>query len=161
MKIKVWKSPLVAGLELPSRAYLTDGGYDLRTAVDLTVAPGECVDVPTGLFFDLPTKEFRLGGVPHRLVMRIDQRTGVASKGLFAAATVVDSGYRPDPKHPEGLVLRLRNVGTETLSYARGDRVAQALFLLVCTPKLEEAPQDKIFWDTDRGPGRFSSTGLK
>lgn len=143
-------------LPLPFRAHVgEDIGYDLCTAVDFIVGPGEQVFVPTGFIFDLPVH-----GGNFRVEMKIEQRTGTGTKGLFAAAKTVDAGYRPNPNDPEGLVLSLRNVANdEPLVFKRGDRIAQAIFAIKYAPDLVEVPKENIKYDTGRGPKKFGDTG--
>lgn len=142
-------------LPLPFRAHVgEDIGYDLCTGVDIVIEPGQQVFVPTGFIFDLPVHDGNF-----RVEMKIEQRTGTGTKGLFAAAKTVDAGYRPDPNDPEGLVLSLRNVGSETLRFKRGDRVAQAIFAIKFAPNLHEAPKASLFYDTKRSAKRFGQTG--
>jgi dUTPase len=165
MQIRIHQTRLAAGLPLPQRAHASDVGFDLRSAIDFTVDPGKSVQVPTGLIFDLPIREFRLGGflgfggAPFRIALVIEQRTGNGGRGLYPAATIVDPGYRPDPEDEKGLTLLLRNVGTEVLVFARGDAVAQGLFSPIFTPIVLGVAAKRIRWNTDRGPKRFGATG--
>ena len=41
-------------LPLPARQHVTDAGYDLVSRIDVIVAAGERVVVPTGIAFALP-----------------------------------------------------------------------------------------------------------
>lgn len=165
VNIKVFQTPLAKGLPLPQRAHSTDIGWDIQTAVDFSVAPGEAVRVPTGLVFDLPEGPIVIGTMPHRLGLVIEQRTGNGGRGLFPAATIVDPGYRSDKDDPNGLTLLLRNVNraswirNRTLSFSRGDKVVQAIFLLFPCVELVDAPASDICWDTERGSKRFGATG--
>lgn len=161
MRINVFQTKLAEGLPLPARSHETDVGYDLATAIDFSVDRGCVARVPTGLVFDLPLKRRRLGffGPSYRVMLRIEQRTGLGGRGLFPAATVVDPGYRPERNDEEGLVLLLRNVSLERLEFLKGARVAQGVFFLALTPTLCSAPADWIRWVTDRGSKRFGATG--
>lgn len=154
-EIKIWQTPLAEGIPLPARAFEgEDAGYDLRTAVDFTVAPGQDVKVPTGLVIDIPISDMLARGF-----VRIEQRTGNGGRGLIPGATVVDAGYRSDPEDEKGLTLWLRNIGTETLTFKKGDAVMQMLFKPVLAPTITAVGKDQINWDTKRGGGRFGSTG--
>jgi dUTPase len=165
MRIRIHQTKLALGLPLPRRAHPSDVGFDLRSCIDFTVDPGKSVQVPTGLIFDLSTKEFRIGGffgfggLPFRIALVIEQRTGNGGRGLYPAATIVDPGYRSDPEDEKGLTLLLRNVGTETLTFARGDAVAQGLFSPIFTPIVLGVSAKRIRWNTDRGSKRFGATG--
>lgn len=165
IEIKVFQTSLAKGLPLPSRAHLTDIGWDIQTAVDFSVAPGEAVRVPTGLVFDLPEEPVVIGTMPHRIGLVIEQRTGNGGRGLFPAATIVDPGYRSGKDDPSGLTLLLRNVnrprwfGRNTLSFKRGDKVVQGIFLLFPWVELVGSSASDIRWDTARGAKRFGATG--
>jgi dUTPase len=181
MRINVYRTAPAKDLPLPARAHESDIGYDLCSAIDFTVAPGDSIKVPTGLVFNLSEKTFYIGGfrlfgfrlwggLPFGIALIIKQRTGNGGKGLFPAATEVDPGYRPiiddyiativcDPFDPNGLVLWLRNVGNDTLTFKRGDKVVQGLFELRFKPKLVDAPFKKIKRFTARGAKRFGATG--
>lgn len=165
LSIKVFQTPLAEGLPLPARAHSTDIGWDIQTAVDFSVRPGEAVRVPTGLVFDLPEEPIVIGNMPHRLGLVIEQRTGNGGRGLFPAATIVDPGYRPDKDDPNGLTLLLRNMnrpgwfGRSALSFKRGDKVVQGIFLLFPGVELASAPASAIRWGTERGAKRFGATG--
>ena len=166
MIIPIHQTSLAAGLPLPRLAHVgEDVGFDLPTAIDFTVEPGNSVKVPTGLVFDLPTATFRvggffgIGGIPVRIALVIEQRTGNGGRGLFPAATIVDPGYRPDASDENGLTLWLRNVGNDLLNFKRGDKVMQGLFILMAVPRLRLTPLDKIRWTTKRMGMRFGETG--
>jgi dUTPase len=158
-------TPLAEGIPPPARAHHSDSGYDLRTCIDFTIHPGEVRDVPTGLVFDIPERAFRnkvrglFGLGTYVWELKIEQRTGNGGKGLFPAATVVDAGYRPNHDDPNGLTLRLRNVGSDVLTFKRGDAVMQGLFVRNYTPTLRQVPKACIRWNTKRGNKRFGATG--
>ena len=167
MLINVHQTRLAEGLPLPARAHETDIGFDIPTAVDFSVAPGESVKVPTGLVFDLPEEPLMVGGVAYRVALIIEQRTGNGGKGLIPGATVVDPGYRSDREDVNGLTLLLRNVNRPyrwrrskgVLAFKRGDRVVQGLFMLFPVLSLSLAGAGEIRWDTERGGKRFGATG--
>ena len=73
--------------ELPSAAHAGDAGLDLRSTVDLDVAPGERGMIPTGLAVAIPEGHAGL----------VLPRSGLASKhGLTLANSpgLIDAGYR-------------------------------------------------------------------
>src|SRR3954452_3021235 len=72
---------------LPAYAHPGDAGADLVTTVDVTIAPGERVKVPTGISLALPDGYVAL----------IHPRSGLAAKsGVSIVNTpgTVDAGYR-------------------------------------------------------------------
>ncbi len=132
------------GLEPPSYATDGDAGADLRTAIDVVVAPGERVLVPTGVAIALPVG---YAGLVH-------PRSGLAARHgltIVNAPGTVDAGYRGEIK-----VCLLNTDRHEAVRLARGDRIAQlviqrvehAVFRIV-----DELPASA------RGSGGFGSTG--
>lgn len=157
--IGVYQTSLAKGLPLPSRAHLSDAGYDLQAAISFTIGPGESKRVPTGLVFDIPVEEYVIAGMPFRMAILIEPRTSLGEVGLLTAAKIIDSGYRSKPEEEAGLELILRNAGKKELSFDRGKSIAQALFQLVAVPRLVVVKQRQVTWKTDRSNKRFGDTG--
>jgi dUTP pyrophosphatase len=131
-------------VDLPAYARPGDAGLDLRSAVDVDVAPGERAMVPTGLAVAIPEGH---GGL-------VLPRSGLASKHgltLANAPGLIDAGYRGE------LICAVVNLDpSRTVSIRRGDRIAQLVIVPVvaATPVLvEELPP------SERGQGGFGSTG--
>ncbi|MFW0112157.1 dUTP diphosphatase [Rothia sp. CCM 9417] len=134
------------GLEPPAYAQPGDAGADLRSRIDLTLAPGERALVPTGVAIALPEGYVGL----------VHPRSGLAAKHgitIVNAPGTVDSGYRGE------LMVSLLNTDREkSFAVKRGDRIAQlviqrfetAIFSLV--DELDE---------TERGSSGFGSTGVQ
>ncbi len=132
------------GLEPP--AYATDGdaGADLRTAVDLVLAPGERALVPTGVAMALPSGYVGL----------VHPRSGLAARHgltIVNAPGTVDAGYRGEIK-----VCLLNTDRHEPVRLARGDRIAQLVIQRV--ERAAFAVVDRLP-DSARGTGGFGSTG--
>ncbi|MBE6702711.1 MAG: dUTP diphosphatase [Ruminococcaceae bacterium] len=149
MEIKV-KLLLSRGMEMP--AYATDGSaaVDLRAAIEadttLTIAPGERALIPTGLAISPESKN---------VVAIIAARSGLAiKKGICLANSigVIDSDYRGE------ICVGLLNTSKEPFSVARGDRIAQMMFMPVYAARFLQV--DSLD-DTERGTGGFGSTGVK
>lgn len=132
------------GLEPPAYAHPGDAGADLRTRIDFRLGPGERILVPTGVSLALP----------HGYVALIHPRSGLAARHgltIVNAPGTVDAGYRG-----EIAVTLLNTDGSETLSFKRGDRIAQLVIQRVETAAfelVEDLPQSV------RGEGGFGSTG--
>ena len=126
------------GLEPP--AYATDGdaGADLRTAVDVVLAPGERSLVPTGVAMALPAGYVGL----------VHPRSGLAARHgvtIVNAPGTIDAGYRGEIK-----VSLLNTDSSRTVRFARGDRIAQLVI-----QRVERA----AFTVVDALPGRVRGTG--
>ena len=101
------------GLPVPGRAHPGDAGVDLDSRVDVTIAPGQRVLVPTGLAIALPEG---YAGFTH-------PRSGLAARHgitIVNAPGTIDGGYRGE------LLVNLVNLDpTEPFEIRRGDRIAQ------------------------------------
>lgn len=129
----------------PSRPHSGDGALDLRTTLDFTLMPGERLGVPTGLALAIPEG---YGGF-------VIPRSGLAARhgvSVVNAPGLVDAGYRGE------VVVILVNLGSEPVSFRRGDRIAQIAIMPVdLSPwtEVETLPQ------SSRGTGGFGSSGLQ
>ncbi|MGZ8624698.1 MAG: dUTP diphosphatase [Actinomycetota bacterium] len=131
---------------LPARAHPGDAGLDLRSSVDVEVAPGERAMVPTGLAVAIPEGHAGL----------VLPRSGLASRHgltLANAPGLIDAGYRGE------IVCAVVNLDRgRPVRIARGDRIAQ--LVIVAVPDLEPAWVDKLP-PSARGEGGFGSTGTR
>ncbi len=143
--VPVMVLPHGAGLPLP--AYATEGsaGLDLAAALSepLELPPGARAAVPTGIALALPAG----------YEGQVRPRSGLA---LRHGVTVLNSPGTIDSDYRGEVRVLLANLGSESVTIARGERIAQ----LVC------APVQKIAWEpvpslppSRRGPGGFGSTG--
>jgi dUTP pyrophosphatase len=129
----------------PTRATPDAAGFDLAAAVDapLSIAPGDRVRVPTGLVF----------AIPPGFEGQVRPRSGRAWRDgltVLNAPGTIDADYRG-----EVLVL-LVNLGRETVTIARGDRIAQLVVAPVPAVVLVESD---TLDETHRGAGGFGHTG--
>lgn len=129
-------------LPLPLRQTEGSAGYDLPSAINIELAPGEQRLVPTGWRVTLP--EGHAG--------QIWPRSGWAVKReLDRRAGIVDWDYRGE------LQVLLRNESSEPRTIRRGDRIGQLVVVPVATPDVIELTDFTDY--TDRGSGGFGSTG--
>lgn len=102
-------------LPLPVYAHPGDAGADLVCAVDVDIAPGERVLVPTGIAVALPEGYVGL----------VHPRSGLAARlgvTVLNAPGTVDSGYRGEIK-----VNLVNHDPAQTAKICRGDRIAQLI----------------------------------
>ena len=135
---------LDAGLPMPAYALPGDAGFDVCTAVDVTIAPGERVVVPTGIAIALPDG----------FAAFVHPRSGLAARhGLTVvnAPGTIDAGYRGEVR-----ICLLNTDAREAVSLSRGDRVAQVVVQRVARAVLHEAER---LPDSHRGEGGYGSTG--
>lgn len=135
--------------DLPLPRYETTGsaGMDICAAVtaDAVLAPGEILLVPTGLAV----------AIPRGYEIQVRPRSGLAVRHgvtIVNSPGTIDSDYRGEIK------IGLINLGRESFTIKRGDRIAQ----LVVAPVVTACWQltDRLD-DTERGPGGFGHTGVR
>lgn len=136
---------LDAEIELPQAQNRGDAGYDLRSAQDISIAPGERAIVPTGIAIAIP---IGYGGF-------VQPRSGLAAKkgiSVLNSPGLIDSGYRDELK-----VILINTDRNETFEIKRGDRIAQLVI-----QKYETVQWNVVedLEDSERGTGGFGSTGV-
>jgi len=135
------------GRGLPLPAYATPGsaGADLAAAVEapLVLPPGGRALVPTGIALALPAG----------FEAQVRPRSGLA---LRSGVTVLNSPGTIDSDYRGEIGVILANLGSESVTIARGERIAQ----------LVVAPVRQAEWHTvgqlpasARGAGGFGSSG--
>ncbi|WP_418828669.1 dUTP diphosphatase [Paratractidigestivibacter sp.] len=130
---------------LPSYAYEGDAGLDLRSNVDIDIAPFERKLIPTGLAV----------AIPEGFAGFVQPRSGLALKsGLSMANTpgLIDSHYRGELK-----VIAVNLDANEAIHISKGERVAQLVIQRVPMVSLMEVDE---LDETDRGTGGFGSSGV-
>jgi dUTP pyrophosphatase len=131
-------------LPLPEYAHHDDAGADLVSAVDVEIAPGERVVVPTGTAVALPEG---YAGFVH-------PRSGLAAHsgiGIVNAPGTIDAGYRGEIK-----VILINHDPTTAVRLQRGDRIAQLVVQRV--ERVAFVASDALP-DSERGEGGHGSTG--
>lgn len=144
--VKVLIKRLDPTIELPQYAKAGDAGFDLRTNIDITLAPGERKLAPTGIAIALPDG----------FAAFVHPRSGLAIKhGVSMVNTpgTVDAGYRGELQ-----IILINHDKTESISFKRGDRIAQMVIQKVESAQFVEVAQ---LPGTTRSDGGFGSTGTK
>lgn len=114
----------VSGYEyvnLPQRKTKQSAGYDIESAIDDVITPGETKLIPTGLKAYMGENEW----------MGIYIRSSIAVKyGIILAnsVAVIDSDYYNNPDNEGHLMLPIRNVSRMPYTVKKGDRIAQGIF---------------------------------
>jgi len=146
IKVAVLRLPHAADLPLPAYATAESAGLDLSAALEAPVelAPGERKLIPTGLQIALP--------VGYEAQVR--PRSGLALKhGL----TVLNSPGTIDADYRGEIRVILINLGQESFTIRRGERIAQMVVAPVS--RLAWREQTTSLDETARGAGGFGSTG--
>ncbi len=132
------------GVPLPTYAKGGDAGADLVTRIDVSLAPGERALIPTGIAIALPDGYAAF----------VHPRSGLAIKhgiSMVNAPGTVDAGYRGELQ-----VILINHDPKETVTFARGDRIAQLVIQKVERAKFIEVAQ---LPGSGRGTDGFGSTG--
>jgi dUTP pyrophosphatase len=139
---------LLPAAQLPRYAHTGPYGdlaADLFAAEAATLAPvgepGSTMAVRTGLALELPSSHGAL----------VEDRSGLALRGVTTLAGVIDPGYRGELK------VIITNLGPEPQTIAPGHRIAQLRVVERIQASFEETD---MLAETTRGQGGFGSTGL-
>ena len=128
---------------VPQKQHESDAAYDLRSARDLVIAPGQFLAVPTGVRLEMP----------HGFAAQVRPRSGLALRHgvtVLNSPGTIDAGYRGE------VCAILINHGATPFEIRRGDRIAQLLFEQL--PQVDLQARDALS-GSDRGECGFGSTG--
>jgi dUTP pyrophosphatase len=143
-EVRFTRLPSNPDLPLPERATEHAAGYDIRSAEEsVTLEPGEIRLVGTGLLMELPE------GVE----CQVRPRSGLALKH---GITLPNSPGTIDPDYRGELRVIMQNLGSDSVTLARGERIAQLVFARFETPEVKLTDS---LTETARGQGGFGSTG--
>ena len=146
-KVKIMRLPNGAGLPLPAYQSADAAGLDLMAAVPaeapVAIAPGGRAQIPTGIAIALP----------RGLEGQVRPRSGLASRH---GVTVLNSPGTVDADYRGEIQVILVNLGSESFSVERGQRIAQLVLAPVFRAQLLEA---QTLGMTVRGGKGFGSTG--
>jgi len=131
-------------LELPGIEHPGDAGLDLRSRIDIVLAPGERHMVPTGIAIALPAGYAAFVHARSGLALR----HGVA---LVNSPGVIDAGYRGEIG-----VIVINHDPRDPVRITRGDRIAQLIVVAVGTVEVVEVSE---LPGSQRASGGFGSTG--
>ncbi|HUW99027.1 MAG TPA: dUTP diphosphatase [Acidiferrobacter sp.] len=138
------------GQDFPLPTYATTGSaaVDLRACLQetLTLKPGDCVMIPTGIALHLADRSLAALVLP---------RSGLGHKGLVLGNTIglIDSDYQGE------ITLSCWNRGSEAITITPGDRIAQLVIIPIVAAAFRIVEQ---FTDaTDRGESGFGHSGVR
>jgi dUTP pyrophosphatase len=131
-------------VELPKYQTAESAAFDIASSVDIAIAPGEIVKIPTGLVIEAPEGHF----------LAIVARGSTAIKTglkLANAMGVVDRDYAgPNDE----VFLSVHNFTNKETVIFKGDRIAQGMFLKVDQVEWEEMSEIRA-----ESRGGYGSTG--
>ena len=143
--IKVKK--LMEAAQMPRYAHVGEYGdlaADLYASADARLAAagdvGSTAAVATGIAMEFPSSHGAL----------VEDRSGLAVRGVTTLAGVIDPGYRGEIR------VVMTNLGTEPVEIKVGDRIAQLRIVQRIEASFEEVEK---LGEAARGAGGFGSTG--
>jgi dUTP pyrophosphatase len=134
VKIKLIK---FNNFKAPDRAHYNDSGADVFAAEDTVIWPHDVVKIPTGIGVELPDG--------YDIVVHC--KSGLSSRGIWAANAPVDAGYRGE------IHAILYNTSDNKISINAGEKIGQ----LVVRPVIYAEFVDEL--GDERKDNGFGSTG--
>jgi len=141
VRIKVMK--LNADAQLPRYAHtgpFGDLAADLYALSGATLEVGATLPVATGVAMEFPATHGAL----------VEDRSGLAVRGVTTLAGVIDPGYRGEIK------VVMTNLSAAAVEIKTGDRIAQLRIVRRIEAEFEEVNE---LMEASRGPAGFGSTG--
>jgi dUTP pyrophosphatase len=130
-------------IKLPIKGHLGDAGFDVFSIDEVIIPKGKTIKIPLGFATEIPDDT---------MLMMCD-KSGIATKGIHAVASIIDSTYRGE------LHAVFTNTTDEDYKFEAKQKVAQ-MILFPCYTGIEYKVVTELS-DTSRGSGGFGSTGLK
>lgn len=124
----------------PTKSHERDAGFDLYAPYDAAILPGYGLSIDTGVHFDIPE------GYAGEVVGRSGLNHGL---NIICPQGTVDSGYTGSIR------VKLYNLGKKEFTFAKGDRIAQIVFVPIADVRLVETKD----YEDERGTDGFGSTG--
>ncbi len=140
--IKVLK--LDPAAQLPRYAHTGPFGYlaaDLYAVSGAVLEPGATSAVATGIALEFPATHGAL----------VEDRSGLATRGVTTLAGVIDPGYRGEIR------IVVTNLSGAAFTVNAGDRIAQLRIVQRIEAQFEEVAE---LAEAPRGAGGFGSTGV-
>lgn len=118
-------------IELPKRSTNHSAGYDIRSAIDTVIKPGESKIIKTGIKVSMNTNEVFYLYIRSSLGFKYDIT-------LSNSVGVIDSDYYNNEDNEGHINVKLINHGDKDFEVHFGDRIAQGVFMKYLTVDDEE-----------------------
>jgi dUTP pyrophosphatase len=138
MKVKL----MDINAKLPTKAYITDLGYDLYALEETLCNPGEITKVRTGIQCEFP---------PYIGALIRDRSSVATKKNLLVVAGVIDPTYQGE------IIVAFFNSGREFITLEAQEKIAQMILIPVTNSYVEEVTEFEQ--RTDRAGNGFGSSG--
>lgn len=147
MQVPIKVKRLSAAAQVPRYAHVGEFGdlaADLYASVDVVLAAageaGSTAAVPTGIALEFPSTHGAL----------VEDRSGLAVRGVTTLAGVIDPGYRGEIR------VVMTNLGAAAVEIKAGDRIAQLRIVARIEASFEVVEE---LGEAMRGARGFGSTG--
>ncbi|WP_025725478.1 dUTP diphosphatase [Acholeplasma granularum] len=131
-------------INLPKRATKYSAGYDIESAIEISINPGEIKKIDTGIKVFMDKDE----------VLMIYPRSSLGiKKGLITsnAVGIIDRDYYNNPDNEGHIMIPLYNFSKEIVHIKKGERIAQGIFQKYLITEDDDANSERI--------GGFGSSG--
>ena len=149
MKVK-----LDEGAKIPTKAYKTDGGFDIYSREDKVVPARGSAKFDTGVHIELPTLYLNEGlfPLPTKFLTAgvLASKSGLNVKHNITSEGIIDIGY------DGSIVVKLYNHGDTDYEVKKGDKISQLLIVPILPVELELVDELK---GGERGNNGFGSSG--
>lgn len=150
------KVEVLDGGTMPTKAHVTDAGWDLYATEDITIYPGQVKKTPLNIRLELPAGTWA----------EIASKSGLGSRGLLVYAGVIDESYRGIPHVVFSNIWVVDSVDsdgfpllrTDPIVIKKGEKIAQ-LIMNPYSTAYYMTQVDKVDTNTDRGDNGFGSSG--
>lgn len=158
MEIPAFKCNLIDGLDekfLPSKAYATDTGWDVRSRVSLCLRAGQYAKIPLG---------FRMFAPPGWWLELRPRSSSFAKKQMHCLYGVIDEGYENELILACDYIPDISAMGKD-LRIEAGEAIGQIIPVKRQEMKVEMITNEEYeaycqTRKTSRGTGGFGSTGI-
>lgn len=129
---------------LPERSTAHSAGYDIKSAEDITIEPGQIKLVKTNIKATMEHDE---------VLYLYDRSSNPRKKGivLINSVGVIDSDYYNNPDNEGHIMGQFMNITDKPVTLKRGERMMQGVFMKYLTVDDDSA--------TGSRKGGFGSTG--
>ena len=148
MKLKIKR--LTESAKLPTKGYSSDAAYDVYCDKGFVL---EGYEPTNNTYAEICTKTVSTGialGIPEGYYIRVEEKSGLASKGIKVSAGIIDNSYIGELK------VIMVNTARGNIVFEGGQKIAQIILT-----KMEHCDIIEVdeLEDTDRGDAGFGSTG--
>jgi dUTP pyrophosphatase len=136
--------------KIPHAVREGDIGFDVYCAENINVPARGLAKISTGIqLADMPVMD----NDRNRIFMKIEGRSGLASKGIFPVGGIIDPNYRGE------IGVTLINHSVVDAVFNVGDRIAQLVVYKVATMGEVVMQESDEITETNRGSAGFGSSG--